>query len=138
MPVYEYECLKCGTRFEEIRKFSDPPVKKHTGCGGRVKRLLSAPAFHFKGTGWYVTDYADKNKKDAGKSESHDAEKKADAKSDAAKSGTSGKADSKDKTDSSAKTDSKSKSDGGSKSDSAGNSDSGAKSSKSSEKASKS
>ena len=124
MPVYEYECLKCGTRFEEIRKFSDPPVKKHTGCGGRVKRLLSAPAFHFKGTGWYVTDYANKNKKDAGSS--HDAEKKADAKSDAAKSGASGKTDSSAKTDASAKTESGSKSDGG------------AKSSKSSEKVSKS
>ena len=130
MPVYEYECLKCGTRFEEIRKFSDPPVKKHTGCGGRVKRLLSAPAFHFKGTGWYVTDYANKNKKDPGSS--HDAEKKADAKSDAAKSGASGKTDSSAKTDASAKTES------GSKSDSAGKSDGGAKSSKSSEKVSKS
>jgi putative FmdB family regulatory protein len=132
MPVYEYECLKCGTRFEEIRKFSDPPVKKHSGCGGRVKRLLSAPAFHFKGTGWYVTDYADKNKKDGGKSGSQDAEKKADAKSDAARSGSSGKTESKDKTDGSAKADSSAKS------DSAGKKDSGAKSSKSSEKASKS
>jgi putative FmdB family regulatory protein len=138
MPVYEYECLKCGTRFEEIRKFSDPPVKKHTGCGGRVKRLLSAPAFHFKGTGWYVTDYANKNKKDGGSSQSQDAEKKADAKSDAAKSGSSGKTDSDGKADKSAKTDSGAKSDGGSKSDSAGKSDGGAKSSKSSEKASKS
>ncbi len=49
MPVYEYECLKCGGRFEEIQKFSDEPLKKHDGCGGKVKRLLSAPAIQFKG-----------------------------------------------------------------------------------------
>src|SRR5712692_3712306 len=61
MPVYEYECLKCGGRFEDLQKMSDAPLKKHNGCGGRVKRLLSAPAFQFKGTGWYVTDYARKN-----------------------------------------------------------------------------
>ncbi len=61
MPVYEYECLKCGGRFEDLQKISDAPLKKHNGCGGRVKRLLSAPAFQFKGTGWYVTDYGRKN-----------------------------------------------------------------------------
>jgi putative FmdB family regulatory protein len=71
MPVYEYECLKCGVHFEEIQKFSDAPVQMHDGCGGRVKRLLSAPAIQFKGSGWYVTDYARGNggsgaKKDAG------------------------------------------------------------------------
>jgi putative FmdB family regulatory protein len=57
MPLYEYECLKCGTRFEQIQKFSDAPVKTHEGCGGKVRKLLSAPAIQFKGTGWYVTDY---------------------------------------------------------------------------------
>lgn len=58
MPIYEYQCSKCGKRFEKIQKFSDPPLTEHEECGGEVKRLLSAPAFQFKGSGWYVTDYA--------------------------------------------------------------------------------
>jgi putative FmdB family regulatory protein len=81
MPLYEYECLKCGKRFEQIRKFSDPPVKTHDGCGGKVRKLLSAPAIQFKGTGWYVTDYGR-----AGKS---DPERKADKKQAKAESKTS-------------------------------------------------
>jgi putative FmdB family regulatory protein len=58
MPLYEYECQKCGVRFEEIQKFSDPLLTEHDDCGGVLKKLLSAPAIQFKGTGWYVTDYA--------------------------------------------------------------------------------
>ena len=58
MPMYEYKCLKCETVFEKLQKFSDEPVKIHEGCGGEVEKQLSAPAFQFKGTGWYVTDYA--------------------------------------------------------------------------------
>jgi putative FmdB family regulatory protein len=58
MPLHEYECKKCGHRFERIQKFSDPPVKKCPECGGKVEQLLSAPAVQFKGSGWYVTDYA--------------------------------------------------------------------------------
>ena len=65
MPIYEYECEKCGNRFEEIQKFSDPPVETCPKCGGRVHKAQSAPAFQFKGTGWYVTDYA----KSGGKSD---------------------------------------------------------------------
>lgn len=65
MPLYEYECLKCGTRFEQIQKFSDPPLNKHDGCGGKVRKLLSAPAIQFKGTGWYITDYARAGKTDS-------------------------------------------------------------------------
>src|SRR5215469_8307460 len=60
MPLYEYQCKKCGHRFERIQKFSDPLVKKCPECGGRVEQLLSAPAVQFKGSGWYVTDYAGK------------------------------------------------------------------------------
>ena len=59
MPLYEYQCDRDG-RFEVIRKFSDPPLKKCPKCGGPVQRLPSAPAIQFKGTGWYVTDYAKK------------------------------------------------------------------------------
>ena len=60
MPLYEYECESCGKRFEVIQKFSDEPRSACTDCGGPVHRLLSSPAVQFKGTGWYVTDYARK------------------------------------------------------------------------------
>ena len=61
MPLYDYQCKKCGHRFEKIQKFSDPEIKECPQCGGEVERLLSAPAVQFKGTGWYVTDYARKS-----------------------------------------------------------------------------
>ena len=60
MPLYEYECESCAHRFERIQKFSDPPVETCPSCGGRVKKLLSSPAIQFKGSGWYITDYAKK------------------------------------------------------------------------------
>src|ERR1051326_2639184 len=62
MPIYEYECGKCGHRFEKIQKFSDPPLEVCEKCGGHVHKMQSAPAFQFKGTGWYVTDYAKSGK----------------------------------------------------------------------------
>lgn len=58
MPLYEYECEKCGAVFEVRQKFSDEPLSVHEQCGGTVRRLISPPALQFKGTGWYVTDYA--------------------------------------------------------------------------------
>jgi putative FmdB family regulatory protein len=58
MPLYEYQCENCGQVFELIQKFSDEPTAIHEQCGGKVHRLISAPALHFKGSGWYVTDYA--------------------------------------------------------------------------------
>jgi len=61
MPLYEYECNACGDRFERIQRFSDPLEKKCPACGGPVQKLLSSPAIQFKGTGWYVTDYAKKS-----------------------------------------------------------------------------
>lgn len=60
MPLYEYQCKKCHHRFEKIQKFSDKPMKKCPDCGGPVEQLISAPAVQFKGSGWYVTDYAKK------------------------------------------------------------------------------
>ena len=61
VPLYEYECKKCGARVEKIQKFSDPPLSTCEKCGGELDRLLSAPAIQFKGSGWYVTDYARKS-----------------------------------------------------------------------------
>ena len=58
MPLYEYRCESCGKTFEVIQKFSDAPLEVHDECGGRVVRLVSPPALQFKGSGWYVTDYA--------------------------------------------------------------------------------
>lgn len=59
MPLYEYQCLACEHRFERLQKFSDPPVSECPACGeNKVSQLLSAPAVQFKGSGWYVTDYA--------------------------------------------------------------------------------
>jgi putative FmdB family regulatory protein len=58
MPLYEYECENCGDLFEVIQKFSDEPLTVHEKCGGKVHRILSAPALQFKGSGWYVNDYA--------------------------------------------------------------------------------
>jgi putative FmdB family regulatory protein len=81
MPLYEYECDACGRRFEVIQKFSDAPVDVCKECGkGPVHRLLSSPAIQFKGSGWYITDYAQKGKSDGGSG--------ASAKSDTAKSET--------------------------------------------------
>jgi putative FmdB family regulatory protein len=58
MPLYEYQCENCGELFEVMQKFSDEPLTTHAKCGGKVHRLLSAPALQFKGSGWYITDYA--------------------------------------------------------------------------------
>jgi len=94
MPLYEYQCDSCGHRFELIRKFSDAPVEKCPKCGGAVRKLVSSPAFQFKGSGWYVTDYARKpespaNAKPAGSADSAKdgkaAESKDTATTDAAK-----------------------------------------------------
>ncbi len=64
MPIYEYECGACGERREFIQKFSDSPKRKCPECGAlKLKRLMSAAAFHLKGSGWYVTDFRDKDKK---------------------------------------------------------------------------
>ena len=99
MPLYEYECKKCGHRFEKIQKFSDPMLKKCPECGGKIEQMISAPAIQFKGSGWYVNDYAKKptpsassgkNGNDGGKadsvkaesSEGKSTESKSDAKSD--------------------------------------------------------
>jgi len=106
MPIYEYSCKKCGNTIEVLQKFSDPILKKHKGCGGTLTKLVSAAGFQFKGTGWYVTDYARKGK--GGDSESSKEAKES-------KSESSSKDSSKDSSNSSKESSKKSgaaKSDG--------------------------
>lgn len=62
MPIYEYECTSCGNIEEALQKFSDKPLKKCRHCSGKLHKLVSQSTFHLKGTGWYVTDYANKSK----------------------------------------------------------------------------
>jgi len=61
MPIYEYQCKKCGSHMEVFQKFSDPPLTRCEQCKGKVRKLISQSCFHLKGTGWYVTDYASKS-----------------------------------------------------------------------------
>ena len=68
MPLYEYECTRCQHRFEKLQRYSDPPASECPVCGGPVSQLMSAPAIQFKGSGWYVTDYAKKSTSPAGSS----------------------------------------------------------------------
>jgi putative FmdB family regulatory protein len=93
VPLYEYECDACGCRFELIQKFSDPPPDVCKECGkGPVHRLLSSPAIQFKGSGWYITDYAQKGKSDSSSTAS--ADKTSDAtKSDSSTESTAAKSD---------------------------------------------
>jgi putative FmdB family regulatory protein len=70
MPNYEYLCTKCGHRFEQIRKFSDKQLRKCPECGGLIEQVISAPAVRFKGSGWYVNDYAKKGASSASSSSS--------------------------------------------------------------------
>jgi putative FmdB family regulatory protein len=77
MPIYEYQCEKCGKKIEVIQKMSDKPLKKHEQCGGALTKLISAAGFQFKGTGWYVTDYA---RKSSGESKDTSTDKKTETK----------------------------------------------------------
>lgn len=96
MPIYEYKCDSCGTVFELRQKFADDPLKVHEECGGAVHRLISAPALQFKGTGFYITDYAKGNggAKPAGKSEGGDGSKSEGGSKGESSKGESSKGDS--------------------------------------------
>jgi len=61
MPIYEYECTKCGKQEEVLQNFSDKPLTKCRSCAGKLQKLISQTTFHLKGTGWYATDYANKS-----------------------------------------------------------------------------
>lgn len=100
MPIYEYQCLECGKRTEVLQSMHDAPLTTCSECNGPLKKLISSPAFQFKGSGWYVTDYArgsggkDKDKDGGGKASGGD--------EGASESKSSDKADKKDGGESSA------------------------------------
>ncbi|HEY2296007.1 MAG TPA: FmdB family zinc ribbon protein [Thermoanaerobaculia bacterium] len=79
MPIYEYECLSCGKRTEVLQKMNDAPLAACPNCGGEVKKLISAPAFQLKGSGWYATDYGGKK---GGGGASEKSESKSEAKTE--------------------------------------------------------
>jgi len=97
MPLYEYQCKKCGHRFEKIQKFSDKPIKKCPECDGPVEKTISAPAVQFKGSGWYVTDYAKKShpsaSSESGGKDSKDSKKEEKKPESASKESSSKKAE---------------------------------------------
>lgn len=105
MPLYEYLCKKCGHRFEKLRMFSDKPIKKCPECGGAVEQLISASAVQFKGSGWYVTDYAKKGSTSASSpsSSSSDTESSSKDTSESKDSKDTKKKDDKPKSESSSK-----------------------------------
>ncbi|HEU0367812.1 MAG TPA: FmdB family zinc ribbon protein [Candidatus Acidoferrum sp.] len=99
MPLYEYQCAKCGKRTEKIESVSGPHLKRCPLCGGKVERMVTAPAIQFKGSGWYVTDYAGKSSpKEGATAEVGSTDKKdsSERKDSASKESSSAK-DSKDK-----------------------------------------
>ncbi len=93
MPLYEYKCLKCGRRTEKIETVAGPHLKKCPHCGGKVEVLISAPSIQFKGSGWYVTDYAGKKSggSDGSKEDKSSSEKKDTASKDSTSKDTSSK-----------------------------------------------
>jgi len=116
MPIYEYQCTKCNDRTEVIQKFADPPYAACEKCGGEVRKLMSAPAIQFKGSGFYKTDYASASSKAETKAGS--SETKSDSSGDSKPSETKSetKSESKSETKSETKTESKSPSKAESKS----------------------
>jgi putative FmdB family regulatory protein len=99
LPLYEYQCAKCGKRTEKIESVSGPHLKKCPHCGGKVERMVTAPAIQFKGSGWYVTDYAGKSSAKEGATAEASATDKKDsaAGKDSGSKDSSSAKDSKDK-----------------------------------------
>jgi putative FmdB family regulatory protein len=105
MPIYEYECDKCGFHREVLQRFSDDPIAECEMCHGSMKKLISQSTFHLKGTGWYVTDYASKSgSASGGKKENSSVDEKSSSKAE-----TKNATDSEKKSSDASKADSKSK-----------------------------
>jgi putative FmdB family regulatory protein len=92
MPIYEYSCKKCGAHLEVMQKISDAPLARHAKCGGKLEKEWSRTGFQFKGSGWYVTDYAGKK---SGASDASESESKSDSKSESKETKTESKSDTK-------------------------------------------
>jgi putative FmdB family regulatory protein len=82
MPIYEYSCHRCGKKFEVRQKFADEPLKVHEECGGEAERLISAPSLHFKGSGFYITDYGKGGQSPAGHASNGHSESKSESKTE--------------------------------------------------------
>jgi putative FmdB family regulatory protein len=112
MPIYEYQCTKCNDRTEVIQKFSDPPYAICDKCGGDVRKLMSAPAIQFKGSGFYKTDYASASSKAETKAGSSETKSESSSESKPSETKTEPKSEAKSETKSEtkapAKTESKS------------------------------
>ena len=117
MPLYEYQCDVCGHRFEVIQKYSDPPIAVCPKCGGAVQKLLSSPAIQFKGSGFYITDYARSGKSYTEGESGSKSDSTATPAKKAAGAGES-KSDAKPQTESAATSESKSESKSDSKTES--------------------
>jgi len=107
MPLYEYECKKCGHRFEKIQKFSDPMLKKCPECDGKIEQMISAPAIQFKGSGWYVNDYAKKASSASSGKNGNESVKAESSEGKSSESKSETKSDSKSESHSKPSTDSK-------------------------------
>jgi putative FmdB family regulatory protein len=121
MPIYEYICEQCGETLETLQRFGDPPPPECPKCGGTLRKKVSAPAFQFKGSGWYVTDYARKGADKGGDSEgksSGSSESSSGGGGDDSSAGPVKKAEPKAEPKSDSKSESKSKSKSESKSES--------------------
>jgi len=86
MPIYEYECEKCGNVFEAFQSFSDRSLTKCSSCSGKLHKIISQSTFHLKGSGWYVTDYAGKSQNAQTKQKSDESASLSDSKGDSPKS----------------------------------------------------
>ena len=92
MPIYEYECTKCGKIEEILQKFSDKPLVKCKYCSGKLHKLISHSSFHLKGTGWYVTDYANKSRSNSAVPQKTEQSKSSDSSKSSVKKKTTPKA----------------------------------------------
>jgi|SRR5688572_4373599 len=114
MPMYEYQCQSCGKIFELIQRFSDEPLTVHEACGGALEKLVSAPALQFKGSGWYVNDYARPKAPNGGSGEGKgDGAKSEGTSESASKSESKGEGKSEGKSDGKSESKSESKKDSG-------------------------
>jgi len=118
VPLYEYQCTRCGKRVEVIQSFSADPLTTCEACQGPLEKLISASAFQFKGSGWYITDYSKKSSPASTKNGEGGAEGKSESKSDTSESKSESKSDSKAESKSEPKPESKSESKAETKSES--------------------